>query len=157
MANRSRWLMMTAVVFALGLAGHGKAWSAEVGKPQEKPKPAPDPSFEAKWKELLAKAQKEGELVIIMGASDSRHNRGMFDYFAKQFGIKIVASTGSGTSNTNRILAERSRGRSTGDISLVGQGSTDRLREAGALVPLKSLIFHPEVLDRSQGWWLNEV
>jgi len=157
MVNRSQRLMVTAVALAVGLAVGGEAWSADVGKPQEKPRPALDASFEAKWKELSAKAREEGELVIIMGASDSRHNRGMFDYFSKQFGVKVVASTGSGTSNTNRILAERSRGRSTGDISLVGQGSTERLRQAGALAPLKSLIFHPEVLDRSQGWWLNEV
>jgi iron(III) transport system substrate-binding protein len=151
MINRSRWLMVTAVFIVVGLAAGGEAWPADVGKQKL------DASFEAKWKELQAKAREEGELVIIMGASDSRHNRGMFAYFAKQFGIKVVASTGSGTSNTNRILAERSRGRYTGDISLVGQGSTDRLRQAGALAPLKSLIFHPEVLDRSQGWWLNEV
>jgi len=149
--------MVTAVGLAFGLAAGGKTWPAEVGKPQEKPRPALDLSFEAKWKELSAKAREEGELVIIMGATDSRHNRAMLNHFGEKFGIKVIASSGSGTSNTNRILAERSRGRYTADVSLVGQGSTDRLRQAGALVPVKSLIFHPEVLDRSKGWWLNEV
>jgi ABC-type Fe3+ transport system substrate-binding protein len=143
--------MVTGIALAVGLAVGGEAWPADAGKPTL------DSTFETKWKELSAKAREEGEVVIIMGASDSRHNRGMFDYFSKKFGIKIVASTGSGTSNTNRLLAERSRGRFTGDISLVGQGSTDRLRQAGALAPLKPLIFHPEVLDRSKGWWLKDV
>ncbi len=156
MINRIRWLMVLVITLAVCLGTMDEARPAEVGKPQEKAKPTPDRSFDAKWKELSAKAREEGELVIIMGASDSRHNRAMLDHFAKQFGIKIIASTGSGTSNTNRLLAERSRGRYTGDISLVGQGSTERLRQAGALVPLKSLIFHPQVLDRSEGWWLKE-
>jgi iron(III) transport system substrate-binding protein len=151
MVNRTRWLMVTAVAFAVGVAVGGEAWPADVGKPTL------DTSFETKWKELSAKAREEGEVVIIMGGSDSRHNRGMLDYFTKRFGVKMVASTGSGTSNTNRLLAERSRGRYTGDISLVGQGSTERLRQAGALAPLKPLIFHPEVLDRSKGWWFKDV
>lgn len=154
---RCRWLIVWAVVLAVVRSVGGEIWAADVGKVPEKGQPALDTSFDAKWKALTAKAKEEGELVIIMGASDSRHNRAMLDYFGKRFGVKIVASTGSGTSNTNRLLAERSRGRYTGDISLVGQGSTDRLRKAGALVPLQPLIFHPEVIDRSQGWWLNEV
>ena len=157
MLNRCRWLMIVAVALAVGRIAGGEIWAAEAGKAPEKPRPALDSSFDAKWKALAAKAKEEGELVIIMGASDSRHHRAMFDYFGKHFGVKVVASTGSGTSNTNRLLAERSRGRYTGDISLVGQGSTDRLREAGALVSLPSLLFHPEVIDRSKGWWLNEV
>jgi iron(III) transport system substrate-binding protein len=151
MVNRTCWLMVVAVVLAVGLAAGREAWPADVGKPTL------DTSFETKWKELSAKAREEGELVIIMGASDSRHNRAMLNHFGEKFGIKVISSSGSGTSNTNRILAERSRGRYTGDISLVGQGSTDRLRQAGALAPLKPLIFHPEVLDRSKGWWLNDV
>jgi len=160
MVYRTRWQMVLAGALAAGLAVGNvveNARSAEVGKSQDKPRPSLDTSFEAKWKDLIAKAQKEGEVVIIMGGSDSRHNRAMLDYFSKQFGIKVIGSTGSGTSNTNRLLAERSRGRYTGDISLVGQGSTDRLGKAQALVPLKPLLFHPEVIDRSQGWWLNEV
>jgi len=145
MLNRTRWLMVLGVILALGLGAGGEGWTAS------------DTSFQAKWKELIAKAQEEGEVVIIMGGSDSRHNRAMLGYFGEKFGINAVAATGSGRSNTNRLLAERSRGRFTGDISLVGQGSTERLRKAGALVPLEPLIFHPEVLDRSKGWWLKRV
>ena len=157
MVNRTRWLMVLAVTLALGLGAGGEGGTAQVGKSQEKPRPTLDTSFEAKWKELIAKAQKEGEVVIIMGGSASRHNRAMLEYFGKQFGIKVIAATGSGRSNSNRLLAERRGRRYTGDISLVGQGSTERLRRARALAALKPLIFHPEVLDRSQGWWLNEV
>ena len=113
MVYRTRWQMVLAGALAAGLAVGNvveNARSAEVGKSQDKPRPSLDTSFEAKWKDLIAKAQKEGEVVIIMGGSDSRHNRAMLDYFSKQFGIKVIGSTGSGTSNTNRLLAERSRG-----------------------------------------------
>jgi iron(III) transport system substrate-binding protein len=157
MMNGRRWLKIAAIAVAVELAIGGEGLAADVVKGPAKSPPALDTSFDAKWKALAAKAKEEGELVIIMGASDSRHHRAMFDHFGKRFGIKVVASTGSGTSNTNRLLAERSRGRYTGDISLVGQGSTDRLREAGALVPLPPLLFHPEVVDRSKGWWLTDV
>ena len=57
MVNQSRRLMVTAVALAVGLAVGGEAWPADVGKPQEKPRPALDASFEAKWKELSAKAR----------------------------------------------------------------------------------------------------
>ena len=90
-----------------------------------------------------------------MGASESRTSRDIFEEFGRKFEINVLQATGSGTANANRVLAERAAGTYSADISLVGGTSTDRLRLAGALVPIMPLIFHPEVLDRSQGWLID--
>lgn len=120
------------------------------------PTPTPDP-FAEEWAGLIAAAQEEGELVIALSGSDSRTGRFAFETFGDTFGINVVTSSGSGADNANRILAERSRGAYTVDISTVGGGSMERLREAGAFVPVEPLLIHPEVLDRSTGWHFTNV
>ena len=128
--------------------------------PGATPTPTPEPPsaeelFQIEWDQLIADAQAEKDLVLIMGASESRTSRDIFEAFGQKFGITVLQSTGSGTSNSNRVLAERAKGVYTADVSLVGGSSTDRLRLAGALVPIMPLIIHPEVLDRSQGWLID--
>ena len=123
--------------------------------------PTPEPPsaeelFQIEWDQLIADAQAEGELVMILGSSGSRTDRDIFQAFGDKFGINVLQSTGSGTANANRALAERAKGVYTVDVSFVGASSTDRLRLAGALVPIMPFIIHPEVLDRSQGWLLKE-
>ena len=120
------------------------------------PTPTPD-TFPSEWAELIAAAQEEGEIVIALSGSDSRTGRFAFETFGDTFGIKVVTSSGSGADNANRILAERSRGAYTVDISTVSGGSMERLREAGSFVPIEPLLIHPEVLDRSQGWHFTDV
>ncbi|MCH7608424.1 MAG: extracellular solute-binding protein [Chloroflexi bacterium] len=124
------------------------------------PEPTPTPSeadlFQIEWDQLISEAQAEGELVIILSAPASRNNREIFDSFGTKFGINVLQAGGSGTSNVNRVLAERANGVYDVDVSVVGASSTDRLRLAGALVPMRPLIIHPEVNDRSQGWLLTE-
>ncbi|MCH8847736.1 MAG: extracellular solute-binding protein [Chloroflexi bacterium] len=117
--------------------------------------PSAEELFQIEWDQLIADAQAEGELVLIMGASESRTSRDIFQAFGDKFEINVLQATGSGTANANRILAERAAGTYSADISLVGGTSTDRLRLAGALVPIMPLFFHPEVLDRSQGWLID--
>ncbi|MCH7654568.1 MAG: extracellular solute-binding protein [Chloroflexi bacterium] len=128
--------------------------------PTPTPEPTPTPSeaelFQIEWEQLITEAQAEGEVVIILSAPASRNNRVIFDSFGEKFGITVLQSTGSGTTNVNRVLAERGRGVYTVDVSVVGASSTDRLRVAGAIVPIEPLIIHPEVNDRSQGWLLTE-
>ncbi len=62
------------------------------------------------WDEILAKAKKEGKLVAALGGSASRNYRPIFKYFEKKFGIRTVVSTGGGTRQTYRLLAERVAG-----------------------------------------------
>jgi len=51
---------------------------------------------------------------------------------------------------------ERSRGRYTADISMVGTSSNQHLSDVGALTPLRPLFLHPEVVDRSRGWRVKD-
>lgn len=112
--------------------------------------------FAAQWARLQAAAREEGELVIVAGSSHSRDHRAIFDAFSRKFGIKVIVGTGSGSANVQRVLVERSRGRFTADISMVGTSSNQQLSEAGALAPLRPLFLHPEVVDRSRGWRVKD-
>ena len=124
--------------------------------PEATPTPSEEELFQVEWDQLIADAKAEGELVLILGASGSRADRDIFDAFGKKFDITVVQSTGSGTDNANRALAEQLNGRFTVDVSFVGATSTGRLVDAGAVVPIMPLFIHPEVLDRSQNWLLTE-
>ena len=121
--------------------------------PAPDPTPTPDTSFEAQWAQLVADAQAEGEIVISLGGTDSRHIRDTLAQFQKKFDIRVIASTGSGNANTTRILAERSRGRYTVDYSVAGTSSTQRLIDADALVPVSPLIIEPTILNRTPEHW----
>ena len=167
------WLVLAALGLMLGLAACGTddptptpvpptatptpvpAATAEPAAPTAAPDPTPTPdtSFEAQWEQLVADAQAEGEIVISLGGSDSRHIRDTLAQFQKKFDIRVIASTGSGNANTTRILAERSRGRYTVDYSVAGTSSTQRLIDAEALVPVEPLIIEPTILNRTPEHW----
>jgi ABC-type Fe3+ transport system substrate-binding protein len=121
-----------------------------------------DREFGEQWMQAIEEARAESEVSIVLGASRSRDHRNVFDAFEKKYGIKVVATTGSGAANVQRVLAERGRGRFTVDVAMTGSPSADRLRRAGALVPMEELFIHPQVVDRSRGWihphhvWLSE-
>ena len=166
MSNRNvatrLWLLLAALVLAGALAACGSddptptptaAPTPTVASQEPTPTPTVDNSFEAQWNRLIADAQAEGELVLSLGGSDSRHIRDTLNEFRKKFGIKIVASTGSGSANTTRILAERSRGRFTVDFNFGGTSSTLRLIEGGALEPVEPLIIDPTILNRTPDHW----
>ena len=128
------------------------------GEPTPEPTPTPtdEELFQVEWDQLIADAQAEGEIVIILGASGSRTDRDIFEAFGEKFGINVVLSTGSGTDNANRVLAEQLNGRYTVDVSFVGATSTGRLVDGDAVVPIMPLMIHPEVVDRSKNWLLTE-
>lgn len=122
--------------------------------------PVPTPTtdaFAAEWDALISAAQAEGEVFLALGGSATRYGRAAFAEFTRQFGVRIVASSGGGTDNANRILAERTRGVFTVDIITFSGGSLDRLRAAGYLNPVSNWLIHPTVIDRSEGWYLTEV
>ena len=121
-----------------------------VATPTSAPTPTPDESFEARWRELIVKAQEEGEVHFHRAITDQLP---ILQLFEDKFGIRTVPGTAGGRASTDRVLAERSRGRYTVDISNAGAGSSDRLVAAGALVPIVPEIFHPEAFDASN--WLG--
>ena len=112
--------------------------------------------FAATWTRLVAAARAEGELVVVAGSSHSRDHRPIFDAFSREFGVKVIVGSGSGSANVQRVLVERTRGRYTADVSMVGTTSNQQLCEAGALTPLRPLFLHPEVVDRSRGWRVKD-
>ena len=122
--------------------------------------PAPTPTtdtFAAEWADLITAAQADGQVVFALGGSESRTGRPAFAVFERQFGIEVVASSGAGSANANRILAERSRGVYTVDIVTLSGGSLERLRVAGSLAPASDWLIYPDVIDRSKNWWLTET
>ncbi len=102
------------------------------------------------WDETLAAAQKEGQLVVVLGGGASRRYRPVFQFFEDKFGVRTVISTGGGRKQADRLLAERGAGKYKVDIFMVGPttGNT-RLIPNGAADPIKPLLFLPDVVDQS--------
>ena len=77
-------------------------------------------SFQKKWQQLIAAAQREGRVNVMMGGAARRQYRPALKAFGKKFGVRVSALGGSTTDLANRILAERGAGRFTQDIALGG-------------------------------------
>ncbi len=122
------------------------------------PTPTPDAmmEFKSKWEELIAAAQDDGEVVIVMGGSASRNYRPVAEAFQEEFGVTTTVSTGSGGAQTDRVLAEQAAGRYDVDIMMIGGTSALRLIAAEALVPLPPLLIHPDVTS-GEGWFQGRV
>ncbi len=111
--------------------------------------PTVDP-FLAEWDALIAAAQDEGDLTLVFGGSAGRSYRPVAEFFGEKFGITVVVSTGSGSAQVNRVLAEREVGRYLVDAIYAGATSTTtRLIPADAADPMADLFIHPEVTDKS--------
>ncbi|MCH7607772.1 MAG: extracellular solute-binding protein [Chloroflexi bacterium] len=129
----------------------------------DEPTPTPDAMavFQEEWDALIAAAQAEGQVVIVMGGSSGRNYRPVAEFWQEKFGVEAIVSTGSGTEQSNRVLAERQVGSYQVDVMFVGPTSANtRLIPAGALDPMEEQFIHPEVLDQSlwfQGkyWWAD--
>ena len=123
----------------------------------------PDDAFGAPWMQLIANAQAEGELVVVLGTARTRSYRLLLEAFTNKFDIRIVTTPGGSAVVTQRLLAERRQGRFTSDVVMISPGSMERLAQADALMPLEPLFIHPEVVDRSHGWlpvgqtWLGQT
>lgn len=165
-------LIASAMVLLLAACGQEEPTATSVptatstpvpGAPTPEPTPTPDAAaaFQEEWDALIAAAQAEPELVLVLGGSAGRNYRPIAAFFGEKFGINMVVSTGSGTAQANRVLAEREAGQYLVDILFVGPTSANtRLIPANALDPLADQFIHPEVLDTSlwfkgQYWWAD--
>ena len=118
------------------------------------PTPGAAALFQAEWDALISAAQEEGELVIVFNPGAGRHFREMVGIFEEKFRLKAVVSTGSGSSQANRILAERDAGQYLVDVMYAGATTgTTRMVPADALQPIADLFIHPDVTDVSL--WLG--
>ena len=101
-------------------------------------------------------------MVLVLGGSAGRNYRPVLEFFGEKFGIETVVSTGSGSAQANRILAERDAGQYEVDVLWVGGTSANtRMVPANSLIPIADLFIHPEVTDLSlwfQGkhWYAGE-
>ena len=105
----------------------------------DEPTPTPDAMavFQEEWDALIAAAQAEGQVVIVMGGSSGRNYRPVAEFWQEKFGVEAIVSTGSGTEQSNRVLAERQVGSYQVDVMFVGPTSANtRLIPAGALDPM---------------------
>jgi ABC-type Fe3+ transport system substrate-binding protein len=104
----------------------------------------------ASWDDTVAAARKEGELVVVLGGAASRNYRPIFRLFQDKFGVRTTVSTGGGSKQADRILAERAAGKYEVDIMMVG-GTTanDRIVPNGVVDPIAPVLFHPDVVKKS--------
>ena len=107
-------------------------------------------AFEIEWEELIAAAQEEGELITFLCCALGSDIDPYIPAFEEEFGIKWINSTGSSRQNWDKVQTERAAGKFTLDVWTGGlRTSNSRLLPGGALSDLKSLLFHPEVIDES--------
>ena len=130
----------------------GPAATPTSAPPTSTPTPAKS-AFEIQWEQLIADAQAEGEVNILLGGAARRLYGPVLDLFSEKYGVKVNALGGSTDDLTNRILAEREAGKFTQDVAMGGGALEARWLPAGALDPIKPLFILPEVVDTSL--WAN--
>ena len=122
---------------------------------------AADIASEQKWKQLVADAQAEGQVNMIIGNRLGKDWEPILAVFEGKYGIKIRYITGSSTKLSDRTLAERRAGSYEWDIML---GSPRRLRDrfqaANSLREVEPLLIDPNVTDNSlwakgRKWWYD--
>ena len=108
-------------------------------------------------KKLLKAAQKEGKVQAFICCGLGRGIGKLIPEFEKKYGIQVIFSTGSSREQSPKVLAERRAGRYTLDVWMGGLNpAIPTLIPAGALRPLKPMLFFPEALDKS-GWYQNRM
>ncbi len=126
--------------------------------------PTPDAmmEFKAEWDALIAKAQEEGELSLVLAGNTSRALRtAVIPLFEENFGISVTSQGGTGSENANRMMAEREANIFSVDAWVTGT-TTPRslLIPNNMLVPIEPLLIHPDVLDTSKWFqgrlWLSD-
>ena len=102
------------------------------GAPTATPTEGP-PAWQVEYDKVLAAAREEGEVVIAMGGSASRNFGPRFEAFEAEMGITIIAATGRGSQQVEKIRAEREAGVFSTDVWMTGVTSTKNVNKTGAL------------------------
>jgi iron(III) transport system substrate-binding protein len=118
-----------------------------------------DPAFKQKWAELVAAAKKEGGLAVVSTTGATRSMPPLVKAFQREFGIDVTMTPGGPLDLINRVTAERSAGRYTVDVGMMGPTEIRTLLiPRGFLQPIVPMIIRPDVLDLSlwyggHYWW----
>jgi iron(III) transport system substrate-binding protein len=107
----------------------------------------------AEWDRLLAAAQQEGKVNVIVPPGDVY--RGIAAEFEKKYGIQVEVLAGNGGADlVPKIEAERQAGQQNWDLVTHSPGSMlVGFRRLGVMEPLAPALILPEVLDDTN--WLH--
>ncbi len=152
-----RWAVMVGLLGVIGLL----AVACGGDDPTPTPRPTPTsppadttPAWEIEWNQLLEDARAEGQVVVRMGGSASRNFAPRFEVFENETGIKVIAETGRGSQQVEKVKAEREAGIFSSDVWMTGVTSSNNVRKLGALVDdVVDHIVLPDVADT--GNWLD--
>ncbi|MSQ28157.1 MAG: extracellular solute-binding protein [Dehalococcoidia bacterium] len=149
--DRRSFLRVTTIAAAGGLAA-ACAPAAPAPAPSVPVPAQPAGSkqeWEKQWEELVAAAKKEGEIVYDVTRSTSGAERHVVPDFQAAFPGIRVTQTVSDSSNVfaQKVLQEQNAGLFTWDLLFMSTAPFLSLIPAGALTPLRSLIFRPDVLN----------
>lgn len=109
--------------------------------------------FQEEHDKLLKAAQKEGQLQAFICCGLGRGIGKIMPEFEKKYKIKVTFSTGSSREQSPKVLAERRAGRYTLDVWMGGLSpAIPTLIPAGALKPLRPMLFFPEAVD-NKAWY----
>ena len=107
---------------------------------------------QAEWEKTIAAAEKEGQITIYAPPGKQYQDAvtSFSHYYPK---IKLTYVPGSGSSNAQRLMAERRAGKYLTDVFIGGSGTLIEVLFAGkVLEPMAPHFILPEVKDPS-GWF----
>ena len=104
------------------------------------------------WEKTLAAAENEGE-VTIYGPFGTQYESAIRAFEKSYPKIKVNYVPGSGTVNSQRIMAERRAGKYLADAFISGPGSQLIMAKGNALAPVGEALILPEAKD--QAAWLS--
>ncbi len=107
-------------------------------------------NWQGEWEKTVSAAKAERRLTLYANTGYEK----IFPPFEKRYPeIKVVYVSGRGAPDiVPRLLSEQRAGKYLGDLFLAGVTPVFTLYEAGALVPMRTALTLPEVVDRSK-WW----
>ena len=109
--------------------------------------------FKSDWKDLIAAAQKEGKVVLNAVPSSGMRQK-LPAVFKKKFGVQLEFISTRTRQAAQRVIREASAGVLSTDLISGGQSTLARvLYPQGLLAPIKPLLIHPEINDKSV--WLK--
>ena len=111
-------------------------------------------NWEAEWKKLGEAARKEGEMNLAISFGIGSLPKKTLDEFEKRFGVKVnMQQFASGSLVVPKILQEQQGNVFNYDVIMTSGPFGPALRDGKALMPLRPLIMHPDVLN--QKVWAN--
>lgn len=112
---------------------------------------APMGEFEARWKDLVAKAQKEGTVSIYCSAVPVAARSLVQQAFKKKFGINVEYTPASGGEIVQKYSTELTAGMHLVDVMHTGNTQFSNLvGPMNVTVPMEPLFMLPEVTDNAK-------